>query len=164
MVVDRDRIVGMPSGGVIVPTPRHAPTVVGQQRRGHTGRPCHPPPDRHRPVGPTAPGAGGTTAARRHTTATPSTLPSPDATTSTVSAVPLDGYADPSVVPDSPCPGAAGRVLDTPSEATPTLDPLEMSLPFAATGDYATACNAIEAGSVPDPFLSSATFPPSPWS
>ena len=87
----------------------------------------------------------------------PSTAAPTDSTTTVASARP--GFVDPCTTAKGGCPGAEARVLAAPTDAARPLDPLVASVPFAATGAYAAMCNTIEAGNVPDTFLSAATRP-----
>ena len=90
--------------------------------------------------------------------AKPPTTQAPAETSTTVGGG-RPGFADPCTTAKDGCPGAVGRVLAAPSPSIPTLDPPQLSMPFAATGTYAAACGAIEGANVPDAFLEPATRP-----
>ncbi|MFM2078743.1 MAG: hypothetical protein RJA49_2633, partial [Actinomycetota bacterium] len=83
----------------------------------------------------------------------PSTAAFGDPTTTLPLAVP-PAFVDPCrTTADPPCVGDAARVVEATDGPTTALDPLLISVPMAATGDLATMCDTIEAGTLPDPFL-----------
>jgi hypothetical protein len=85
--------------------------------------------------------------------APPSTAEFGDPTTTLPLAVP-PAFVDPCrTTPDQPCVGEPARVVEATDGPTTALDPLLISVPMAATGDLATMCDTIEAGTLPDPFL-----------
>ena len=90
--------------------------------------------------------------------APPSTAASAESTSTTVAPTSY-GFVDPCVTAVDPCAGVAGRTTAEPTPGDRVLDPLLMSVPFAATGAYASMCGAIEGGTVPDPFLTPAVRP-----
>jgi hypothetical protein len=87
------------------------------------------------------------------------TSPPPDGAAPTTSAPTADPtFIDPCVL-NSGCPGGPALALAEPTTVAKALDPFQMSVPFAASGAIADMCNTIEAGAVPDTFLSPATRP-----
>ncbi len=92
--------------------------------------------------------------------AAPPSTAAPVESTSTTAAAVDDGFVDPcTTAVDAPCAGVAGRTTAEPTPGDRVLDPLTMSVPFAATGAYAAMCGTIEGSAVPDPFLAPAVRP-----
>lgn len=90
------------------------------------------------------------------------TLTPPDGTlppvTRPASAIP--SFVDPCNAGDPPCPGEPGVAREaTASSDEPELTPLQVTYPLAAAGGYAALCDAVEAGAVPDTFLTPALRP-----
>ncbi len=162
MVIDTDRLVGLPDDATVaVPSGAALPlTIGGDGTNGPVDAATLAPVEvaTRAPLPPVDP-APMLEGARPGTA--PTTLPLTDATVApaTTAALADAGFVDACIRAEQTCPGAAGRILDGPSDGTPALDPFQASLPFAATGDFATMCSSIEAGKVPDPFLAPATRP-----
>jgi hypothetical protein len=92
--------------------------------------------------------------------AAPPSTAAPVESTSTTALEPNDGFVDPcTTTVDAPCAGVAGRTTAEPTPGDRVLDPLTMSVPFAATGAFASMCGTIEGSAVPDPFLTPAVRP-----
>lgn len=93
---------------------------------------------------------------------TPSTLPAPDGTAAPATAAngEVPGFVDPCSNPDAACAGAGGVVLDDQvGDGSLALDPLRVTVPVAGAGGYASLCDEVEAGNVPDLILTTATRP-----
>ena len=90
-----------------------------------------------------------------------STLPPIDSTTPVISG-PVDvvpTFIDPCTASRDTCAGAPGVVRDAPTTDGPTLAPLQVSVPVAGAEGFAALCDSVEAGVVPDPFLTPSTRP-----
>jgi hypothetical protein len=69
-------------------------------------------------------------------------------------------YVDPCVAPTPDCVGVAAQVRNSAERSPNQLDPLRMTLPFAAADGVAPLCSTIEQPvGVPDPYLSPAMRP-----
>ncbi len=161
MVIDTDRLIGLPDDAT-VPVPAGAAlplTLGGDGTTGAVDSVTLEPVEARTPVPlPPVDPAPMLDGARPGTA--PTTLPPTDVTVApATTALTETGFVDPCIRAEQTCPGAPGSVRDGPSDGTPALDPFQTSLPFAATGDFATMCSSIEAGKVPDPFLTPATRP-----
>lgn len=156
-LIDRDRIVGYPSDpGTEVPKGAVVPLA--------TENGVITPVD----AGSLAPATGGTVALPP---AAPTPLAQPEPPEAPPSTAPLADPADATTVPslgtftdpcttaDTACAGAPARVATEPVGEARRLDPLRISVPFAATGAYASMCGAIEGSAAPDPFLAPAVRP-----
>jgi hypothetical protein len=160
MIVDTTRILGYPEDAS-VPVPHGAALPLALSADGSivavdavslspatvTGPPTLPPVEAVPLTELAAPGTP------------PSTLPPPDDAVPTLPppAQP-PGFVDPCITAAG-CAGASGQVLAAADPVAVALDPLQVSMPFAATGAIAQMCNTIEAGNVPDPFLAPASRP-----
>ena len=160
MVVDQTRIVGLPERATVhVPATAALPLSLGADG-------SITPVDARslRPMDPAAPVAlppvEPVTVTELPSPAGPVVTAAPPEgavpTTAATTAAPV--FVDPCSASGG-CPGGPGVVLAEPTTATTALDPFQISVPFTASGAIAEMCNTIEAGAVPDTFLSPATRP-----
>ncbi len=160
MLIDRATLLGYPEDmGVEVPEGAAIPLSLDT-----SGKLVPVDTASLQPVVATAPTAPPPLAPVPLTEAVPPVAPPSTAeltdTTTTLAPTGGNSFADPcTTVAAAPCTGGPARVLEAPSDAAAQLTPLSISVPFAATGATASMCSAIEATTVPDPFLASGTRP-----
>jgi hypothetical protein len=159
MLVDRSTLIGYPEDtGVEVPKGAAVPFALDA-----SGAVVPVDAASLQPVGATAPGVLPPVVPVPLAAAVPPAAPPSTAalTDSATTLAPAGGgaFVDPCTTAVTACAGGVARVLDAPSDGTPQLAPLTISVPFAATGAAATMCGTIEGTTAPDPFLAPAVRP-----